>query len=409
MTQSNVSKNYEIFQAALEKDSDFLKELLKATVQEILEEERNAQIGVGDHVRDDAKRQGNRNGYKPRRLKTRVGELELLKPQIREFPFKTALFGNYQRSEKALLACIQQMVIDGVSTNKVKNILRKLSPELSCSKSNVSRIVGELDPMIEKWRNEKLSEYYSYMISDATYLYVRNEGAVVSMPLFVSVGVTKEGKRKILGLDLYERETEATWKEHINQLKSRGLDSVDLTISDGQKGLIKVLNEEFSNTPHQRCIVHFERNLLDKLPYKERKRAANYIKYIYSSPTKELALKIVSILYDEYINKYPEFATLLDEHIEETLTYYNYPQKHWKKIRTTNLLEGVVNTAIKRRLKVAKIFPNKASCIRYAACILMELDEDWQTGRNYMKPEGKNEEKCKDAIFEKMEMLRNEV
>lgn len=385
MTQVNITKLKEIYQEAVEKDEDFMRELLTKVLQELLEIERDKQIGVKEYIRDEKQRKGLRNGYKNRELNTRLGKLKLLKPQIREFPFKTDMFENYQRSEKALISAIIQMVIDGVSTNKVKKITDKLSSDLSFSKSTVSRLMKELDPMIESWRTEKLNENYAYLISDACYFYVRENSKVVKRPLLISVGVDKTGYRKILGVDMKIDESEESWREHILSLKERGLKTVGLTISDKHKGLVKVLEEEFSGSPHQRCMVHFERNLLSKVPAKERKMLSSYLKMIYNCPDKEMAFKIANLISDKYRGRYPKVSKLLDENVEETLTFYSYLRHHHRKIRTTNLIEGTLNSMLKRRSKVVGIFPNRDSAIRYACSLLIEIDEDWQTNRRYMR------------------------
>lgn len=374
----------EILQEAISEDGDFVKELVRKILQELLEEERDLQIGVGKYVRDDSQRYGSRNGYKPRSLNTRVGKLNLRKPQIREYPFTTKLFGSYQRSEKALIVAIQQMVIDGVSTAKVKKITKKLSPELSFSKSTVSRMIKELDPMIEQWRNEQLDEHYEYIISDAIYLYVRENRQVIKRPVFISLGIDRSGHRKVLGLDIMYQEDEASWTRHLQDIKSRGVISTSLTISDANKGLVNSLNKEFSGVPHQRCFVHFIRNLLSEVPRKERRRLSQYLKHIYSSPTKEMALIVAEIIIDSYKNSYPKVSNMLNNSLEETLTFYDFPDVHRRKIRTTNLIE-YINSCISRRAKVVNIFPNADSCLRYVACLLKEIDEDWQTGRRYMR------------------------
>ncbi|MBA7626817.1 IS256 family transposase IS16 [subsurface metagenome] len=200
MTQINDKEISEILQEVIEEDGDFIRELLGFMLQQLLEHERDKQIGVNKYKRDESERKGSRNGYKGRALNTRLGKVNLRKPQIREFPFRTKVFDNYQRSEKALLSAIQQMVIDGVSTDKVKKIVGKLDKELSFSKSTVSRITKELDPLIEKWRSQKLNEHHVYIILDAVYLYIRENGEVVKRPLLISIGVDKYGHRKVLGI-----------------------------------------------------------------------------------------------------------------------------------------------------------------------------------------------------------------
>jgi len=173
MTQSNSKSIQAILQEALKKDGDFLKEIVRRIIQQVREEERDQQVGVLSHERDNTKRKANRKGYKPRSFNTRVGNLLLAKPQIREFAFHTQLFENYQRSEKALLSAISQMVIDGVSTNKVQKIVRRLSPDLCYSKSTVSRLTQELDPQIQNWREKQLQDHYVYIFIDAVYFFLR--------------------------------------------------------------------------------------------------------------------------------------------------------------------------------------------------------------------------------------------
>ncbi|MEA1913572.1 MAG: IS256 family transposase [candidate division WOR-3 bacterium] len=399
MTQINNKAFKEILQEAIEEDGDFMKELLKFMFQQILEYERDNQIGVELYERDEEKRKGSRNGYKDRSLNTRLGRLKLHKPQIREFPFSTRIFDNYQRSEKALLLAIQQMVIDGVSTEKVKKITKKLSEEMSFSKSTVSRLMKELDPMVEKWRTEKLNEHYAYLISDAVYFHIRENGQVLKRPLLISGGIDKDGRRKVLGLNMAYQEDDSSWKEHMRELKERGIKEVGLTTSDANKGLVKALEEEFPGTPHQRCMVHFERDILAKVPAKERKKLSRYLKQIYNAPDKEMALTVAQLIVDKYRNTYPKVSRLLEKHLEETLTFYSYPSRHHRKVRTTNLIE-YLNKIIKKRSRVIGIFPNAESCIRYVSCLLMEIDEDWQTGRRYMRMDYLDEDESnKDEEF----------
>lgn len=406
MTQLNDNQIMEIFQEALNKDEDFMKMLMQTIVQKILEMERDAQIGAESYERNK-ERAGSRNGYKSRSLKTRLGKMKLEKPQIREYPFKTAVFTNYQRSEKALIIAIREMVINGVSTPKVKKITGKLSEGLTYSKSTVSRMMKELDPMISQWRGRQLLDYYVYMISDATYFYVRENDKVVSMPLLITIGIDKSGHRSILGADMAITECEESWREHHRKIKARGVDKVGLTISDAKKGLMTVLNEEYSGAPHQRCKVHFMRNLLSKVPRKEREALADYAKQIFSSGKLSMALKIAEMISDEYRDKYPAVSRLLDEHVEEALAYYNFPRKHWKKIRTSNLIEGTLNTILKRRSKAVGIFPNRESCIRYACSLLMEISEDWETGRRYMIIEDQDNQE-NDKLLDEIKETKQE-
>jgi transposase-like protein len=385
MTQLNSKSIKAILQEELNKDGDFLKQMVKHIIQQIMEEERDTQVGVLSHKRDNTKRKANRNGYKPRSFNTRVGNLLLAKPQIREFAFQTQLFENYQRSEKALLANICQMIKDGVSTNRVKKIVGKLSPDLTYSKSTVSRIIQELDPQIKKWQQAQLQDYYLYLFTDALYFFVRVNHQVISCPVLITIGIDKNGHRKILGVDIAFEESYQSYLNHFNKIKDRGLKYVDLTISDEHKGLIKAQQEVFPNTPHQRCICHFMRNVLSCVPYKEKAKLADYLKQIFDSPNRQMAATIAKMIAKKYQTSYHKVSQMLEEELEFTLTYLNYSKHHRRKIRTTNLIEGVINKDLKQRSKVVGIFPNQQSCMRYVCMRLMEIDEQWQTGRRYMK------------------------
>jgi putative transposase len=385
MTQPNSKTIQAILQEALSKDGDFLKEVVRRIIQELMEEERDQQVGVLSHQRDNTKRKANRNGYKPRSFNTRVGNLLLAKPQIREFAFQTQLFENYQRSEKALLANICQMIKDGVSTNRVKKIVGKLSPDLTYSKSTVSRIIQELDPQIRRWQEEKLKDHYLYLFTDAVYFYVRVNHQVVSSPVLITIGIDQNGYRKILGVDMAFEESYQSYLNHLNKIKDKGLKKVDLTISDDHKGLIKAQQEVFPHTAHQRCICHFMRNVLSCVPYKEKAKLAEYLKQIFNSPNRQMATTIAQMIAQKYQTSYHKVSGMLEEELEFTLTYLGYPEHHRRKIRTTNLIEGVINKDLKQRSKVVGIFPNQESCLRYVCMRLMEIDEEWQTGRRYMK------------------------
>jgi transposase-like protein len=385
MTQSNTNSIMSILQEELNRDGDFLKEMVKSIIQQLMEEERDTQVGVLPHQRDHTKRKANRNGYKPRSFHTRVGRLLLAKPQIREFAFQTQLFENYQRSEKDLLASICQMVTDGVSTNRVKKIVGKLSPDLLYSKSTVSRITQELDPQIKRWQEEQLKDHYLYLFTDAVYFYVQVNHQVVSSPLLITVGVDPNGYRKVLGVDLAFEESYQSHLNHFNKIKEKGVKKVDLTLSDGHKGLIKAQQELFPNTAHQRCICHFMRNVLSHVPYKEKATLADYLKQIFDSPSRQMATTVANMIAQNYQQSYTKVGQMLQEELELTLTFLNYSKHHRRKIRTTNLIEGVINKDLKQRSKVVGIFPNQESCLRYVCMRLMEIDEEWQTGRRYMK------------------------
>lgn len=212
MIQLNGKSIQRIMQEALDKDGDFLKEIVSRIIQQVMEKERDQQVGVLYHKRDDTKRKANRNSYKSRSFHTRVGNLLLVKPQIREFAFRTQLFENYQRSEKALLASICQMVKDGGSTNRVKKIVGRLSPDLSYSKSAVSRITQELDSQIKAWREAKLEAHYTLLFTDAIYFFVRENHQVLKRPALIKVAIDQNGRRKILSADIALEESYLSYR-----------------------------------------------------------------------------------------------------------------------------------------------------------------------------------------------------
>lgn len=382
MTHLNSKPIKKILPEELDKDGDFLKEIVKNIMQQIMEEERDQQGGVLSHQRDNTKRKTVRNSYKPRSFNTRVGKLWLTKPQIREFSFQTQLFENYQRSEKALLATICQMLKDGVLTNRVKKIVGRLSPDLIYFKFTVSRITQELDPQIKRWQEEQLKDYYLYLFTDAVYFFIRVNHQVVSCPLLMSIGVDKNGYRKILGVDFAFEES---YRNHFEKIKERGVKQVNLTISDEHKGLIKAQQEVFPNTPHQRCICHFMRNVLSYVPYKEKEKLTGYLKQIFNSSSREMAATIAQMIARKYQMSYHKVSQMLEEELEFTRTYLYYPTHHQRKIRTTNLIEGAINKDLKQRSKVVTIFPNQESCLRYVCMRLIKIDEEWQTRRRYIK------------------------
>ncbi len=334
----------------------------------------------------------------------------MAKPQIREFAFQTQLFENYQRSEKALLASICQMVTDGVSTNRVKSIVAKLSPDLTYSKSTVSRITKGLDPQIKHWQQAQLQDYYLYLFTDALYFFVRVNHQVISCPVLITIDIDKNGHRKILGVDIAFEESYQSYLNHFNKIKDRGLKYVDLTISDDHKGLTKAQQEVFPNTAHQTCICHFMRNILSHVPYKEKAKFADYLKQIFNSPNRQMATTIAHMIAKKYQTSYHKVSQVLQEELEFTLAYLGYSKHHRPKIKTTNLIEGVINKNLKQRSKVIGIFPNQESCMRYVSLRLMEIDEQWQTDRRYMKI-NKDDQFTQedDSLLEEIKQIKERV
>lgn len=362
---------------------DFLRELVQRTVQQVLEAEMTSFLGAESYQRH-GERRGWRNGYKPRTLKTRVGELELMVPKDRDGEFQTELFERYQRSEKAFVLAMLQMYVEGVSTRKVSAITEALCG-LEVSKSQVSSLSVKLDADIAEWRGRPLTGEYPYLVIDARYEKVRRGGAVVSQGVLVAVGVSAAGYREVLGCWVAESESEASWGKALGELKDRGLRGVRYVVSDDHKGMVKAVERHFQGAVWQRCQVHFVRNALALCGVQQRPQVLRLMKAITEAPTIEAAQAALAAAIAELEKKAPKVARLLEEDGEQILAVYSLPEAHRKRMRTTNMLERQ-NQELKRRTRVVRVFPHEQSCLRLIAALLMETNQEW-TGRVYLTME----------------------
>ena len=384
MAQEKNNSKVDPVQVALLNDRDFLRRIVENFCQRLLEDEMRQHLQAHFYQRTD-KRRGYRNGYKPRRLKTRVGTLELLVPQDREGAFQTELFSRYQRSEKALVASLMQMYIEGVSTRKVKDITEKLCGT-SFSKSHISEITKGLDEEIRIWRNRPLEQEYPYLIVDARYEKVRIEKQVLSQGVLIIVGIGKDGHREILTMEIANTETKESWGRVFRSLKERGLKGVRLVVSDDHQGLRWAIGRYFQGASWQRCQVHFSRNLLDCIPRKDKGKVAKEIASIFESPDHYFASARVDEIITKYQDLYPKFSKKLEEGVEDALACYHFPASHRRRLRTTNMLERL-SQEIKRRTRVVRIFPNEEACLRLISALCIEQNEEWLTGKRYLTME----------------------
>ena len=369
-------------QGALLDDSGFLREIVQRVLQEVLEAEMTEHVGAAPYERVEG-RTGRRNGHKPRALRTRVGTLNLLVPQDREGTFSTRLFSRYQRNEKALCLALMEMYLEGVSTRKVKDITEALCGT-SFSKSTVSSLAGSLDSELGAWRGRRLeAEAYPYLFVDARYEKVRVDRRVVNQGVLVVSGVRDDGFREILGVEVANTESEATYQELFRSLKRRGLSGVELVVSDDHEGLKAAIARHFQGASHQRCQVHYARNLLGMVGVTRRKELAEGLRGVFAAPSREVALGLASELADRWRGGYPGVAEHVEEHIEECLTCLAFPESHRRRIRTTNSLERF-NQELKRRTRVVRIFPNREACLRLVSALAVEQSEEWLTGRRYL-------------------------
>jgi len=296
-------------------------------------------IGAAPYERS-ATPTGQRNGYKPRTLRTRVGTLNLLVPQDREGAFSTRLFSRYQRNEKALVLALMQMYVEGVSTRKVKEVTEELCGT-SFSKSLVSSLAGSLDSELEAWRDRRLeAQAYPYVFVDARYEKVRVNHKVVNRGVLVVSGVRDDGFREVLGVGVADTESEATYQELFRSLKRRGLSGVQLVVSDDHEGLKAAIARHFQGASHQRCQVHYARNLLGMVGHARRKELGADLRAIFAAPDRKQALTIAASVAEKWRQKRSEkVAEHIDEHVEESLSCLAFPESHRRRIRTTNGLE----------------------------------------------------------------------
>ena len=366
---------------ALVDDEDFLLGIVRTALQQFLEAEMTEHLNAAPHERTEDRR-GHRNGYKPRQLKTRVGRLELLVPQDREGTFSTQLFDRYQRNEKALVLALMEMTLKGVSTRKVADVTERLCGT-SFSKSTVSRLSVELDFELDAWRTRPLEVAYPYLVVDARYEHVRVDGHVTSQGVLIVKGVREDGYREILAVAVADTESEATYDELFRQLKDRGLRGVQLVTSDNHRGLKSAIHRHFQGAAWQRCQVHFLRNANGKIARKHRKALTRDLKGIFAAPSREWALKDAADVVKGWSETHSSLASWIEEGIEDTLACYAFPESHRRRIRSTNGLERF-NQEIKRRTRVVRIFPNRASCLRLVTALCIEQSEEWLSGRRYL-------------------------
>ena len=384
MTTDHRRTNAQAAQEVLLDDAGFLREIVQRVVQQMLEAEMTEHVGAAPYERA-AGRKGHRNGHKPRTLRTRVGTLNLSVPQDREGTFSTGLFARYQRNEKALCLALMEMYVEGVSTRKVKDITEALCGT-SFSKSTVSHLAAGLDAELGVWRSRPLeADAYPYVFVDARYEKVRADGRVVSQGVLLVSGVrAPDGLREILGVEVSDTESEATYQELFQTLKARGLSGVELVVSDAHEGLKAAISRHFQGSSWQRCQVHYSRNLLGMVGTNKRKELAAELRGVFAATSVEAALGLASSVAEKWRGKGNErVAEHLEEQVEECLSCLAFPESHRKRIRTTNGQERL-NQEIKRRTRVVRIFPNRQACLRLVTALAVEQSEEWVTGRRYL-------------------------
>ena len=375
-------------------DEDYLRAMVEAMVQAALEAEMSEALGAEKGERSGL-RVGYRSGYYRRALITRVGTLELRVPQDRQGRFSTELFERYQRAEKALVASLVEMYVQGVSTRKVKSVTEELCGH-SFSASAISAVVKKLDGELKAFAERRLSEAFPYLILDARYERVREGGVIGSQAVLIAVAVDWEGRRQVLGVALANRESRSSWGEFLLGLKARGLHGVEFVVSDDHAGLKKAIQEVLPEAAWQRCYVHFLRNALDYVPRKVDDDCLQELRWIYDRRELAEVRRDLAQWLAKWQGKYAKLCDWVENNIEETLTYYRLPLAHHKHMKSTNMLERL-NQEIKRRTLVVRIFPNQESCLRLIRALAVETHENWLEAIRYLNMEHLREHK-KDVL-----------
>ena len=345
----------------------------------VLEKEFAAFIGAGKNQRNE-KREDYRNGHKERRLKTTLGELNLLRPYARNSKFETKLFENYSRIDKALASIIVESYLKGVSTRKVESIVSELGIELS--HETVSRLSHELDELVTAFRTSDLESYYPYLYVDATYLKVFDGVRFVSRAVLVAIGVSSRGIREILDIDIMESESFSTYTDFFDGLKQRGVKKVDLVISDGHRGIKKAARESFNGSSWQFCSIHLKRNLMKIVAKKELEEVLEYLNDVLHCDSFEEATSIANGMIATYEDTRPKLAKFLMDNLYDACTFLTFPKTHRRKIHSTNVLERF-NKEIKRRTRVIGAFPNDGSVLRLLIPLAIDTNAKWLT-RKYV-------------------------
>jgi putative transposase len=355
-----------------------LRELLQTLIQIGMREEVGVHVGADEHERSEGRR-GHRNGSKPRKLLTRVGELELSVPQVRGCePYHPSMFARWQRSERALLVACGEMYFQGVSTRNVQSVLQEMCG-LQISSATVSRVAAELDEKLSVFRSRRLDHtQWEYLMLDARYEKVRVEGKVISQAVLVTVGFSVEGRREVLDWRVGNSESEAHWGEVFGSLKDRGLGTVKLVVSDAHRGIRAAIARHLQGAAWQRCRVHYKREMGRRVSYRKLKELNQDLAVVFASEEKDECLLRAQAMASKWERICPQVAAMLRDGLEDCLTVNSFPEHHRKRLRSTNLLENMMKR-LKKRTRVVGVFPNRASCDRLIGSQLLELHESWQT------------------------------
>lgn len=363
-------------------EGDFLREAVARVVHELMEAEVSAQAGAERYERT-GERSGYRNGHRSRRWLTRLGEIGLQIPRLREGGYVPSFLDARKRGERALLSVIQEAYVLGLSTRKVDELVEVMGGT-GVPKSTVSRICQELDVEAEAFRERELDEEIPYLWLDALYEKVREGGRVISMAVVLAIGVTASGARTVVGVSVGNSESEAFWTSFLRSLVKRGLSGVQLVISDAHEGLKGAIAKTLAEATWQRCRVHTMRNVLAHVPKQQQAMVMAAVKTIFVQPSQAEAHKQLGQIVQTLTKSCPKAAEVLERAAVDVLAYMSFPSEHWRQLHSTNPIERQ-NKEIRRRTRVVGIFPNRASALRLVSMLMSEQHDEWQAAeRAYM-------------------------
>jgi putative transposase len=395
MTQLQFNLNLDILkESVMSSDIDsVIKASIVLVLNEFMEKERDDHLQAGAYERTLSRRDY-RNGYYDRELLMSIGKIVLRVPRTRTGEFSTSVFEQYARCDQSFVLAMLEMVVNGVSTRKVSNIVEQLCGH-KVSKSFVSTLTEKLDPMVNQWASRPLNTmYYPYIFADAMYIKVREHNRVVSKAVYIATAVDKNNRREVLGLRVDHAESTEAWQRFFQYLNSRGLQSPKLVISDAHKGLKAAIKTEFVGSSWQRCTVHFKKNIITHMPKKGMDEAKMGLKRIFEVTTVEEARKYKNEFIDLFGSnqKLEKAIEILEEGFEDAIQFLNEDTKFHKHIRSTNSLERI-NEEIRRRERVIRIFPNTQSAFRLIGAVLMDYAEEVSKRIIQDKPEEVKEKK----------------
>ena len=372
--------DYKLTNELVEKGLEAVPELMRVLINNAMQVERSKYLQADQYERTE-ERKGHANGYKPKTLRTRIGEITFAVPQVREGGFYPSALEKGLRSERALVATLAEMYVQGVSTRKVKAITEELCG-IEISTMQVSRATAQLDEVLQEWRERPLGEV-TYLYVDARYEKVRETGQVRDAAVLVATGITPAGEKQVLGVSVSLSEHETHWKAFLKGLKDRGMHGVQLVISDDHSGLDAARRVILGSVPWQRCQFHLQQNAGAYVPKQAmRFEVAADIRSMFNAPDRSTAEKYLQTAIQKYAKSAPRLSAWMEENLAEGFTIFDFPIEHCRSIRTTNSLERI-NREIRRRTRVVGVFPNEASCLRLISALLMEISEEWQIGKQY--------------------------